>query len=357
MSELKFKQTKSDNFAGKEIAEGDLIAYNTQLGEASPAEVENKLGSTYRGQHIIGTTEAKKLCLNEDIKVRGVTVGNLKDGITLSKGDDLQTILQKILCKTIDVKAQAPTAALTPTGTTNSYEYGSTVPATTFTVTFNQGKFVSAESGWTSNQAMDCALQSVNIDGEVAAVSGNSATYTLPAFTLTATKTVTAGPASFSANTVVPKKNDNTASTVTYTGTSVAVSGSRSFVPQYKYFFGFVPRVVVSETKTNKAIINSEVIRDLSKSGSVSMTPQNVTIVGSTVQQDKAKHDTIIACPPGYKLVSIQDSTSKADLIPTFTVENINVTCGSEVVAYKVYRGENATDNLNNYINIVIGKA
>ena len=29
MSELKFKQTKSDNFSGKEVAEGDLIAYNT----------------------------------------------------------------------------------------------------------------------------------------------------------------------------------------------------------------------------------------------------------------------------------------------------------------------------------------
>lgn len=347
MSELKFKQTKSDNFAGKEIAEGDLIAYNTQLGEASPAEVENKLGSTYRGQHIIGTTEAKKLCLNEDIKVMGVTVGNLKDGITLSKGDDLQTILQKILCKTIDVKAQAPTAALTPTGTTN-YEYGSTVPATTFTVTFNQGKFVSAESGWTSNQAMDCALQSVNIDGEAAAVSGNSATYTLPAFTLTATKTVTAGPATFSANTVVPKKNDNTASDVTYTGTSVAVSGSKSFVPQYKYFFGFVP---------NNTVLSSAIVRALEKSANISMTPANVTIVGSTVQQDKAKHDTIIACPPGYKLVSIQDSMTEVDVSSTFATENVDITCGSEVVTYKVYRGSNLTYNVNSYVNIVIGKA
>lgn len=48
---------------------------------------------------------------------------------------------------------------------------------------------------------------------------------------------------------------------------------------------------------------------------------------------------------------------TKADVSSTFATENVDVTCGSEVVTYKVYRGINPTDNVNSYVNIVIGKA
>lgn len=113
----------------------------------------------------------------------------------------------------------------------------------------------------------------------------------------------------------------------------------------------------ISSFVPNNSVLSSAIVRALEKSANISMTPANVTIVGSTVQQDKAKHDTIIACPPGYKLVSIQDSMTKADVSSTFNTENVDVTCGSEVVTYKIYRGINQTDNINSYVNIIIGKA
>lgn len=330
MSELKFKQTKSDNFSGKEIAEGDLIAYNTQLGEASPAEVENKLGSTYRGQHIIGTTEAKKLCLNEDIKVMGVTVGNLKDGITLSKGDDLQTILQKILCKTIDVKAQAPMATLSPTGNTE-VEYGSVPANQLFTVTMTQGKFISAESGWTTNQPMNCKLADVKIAGGSAAIAENgmSATGTIAGMPITAVKTVNAT-ATVTANTVVPTKNDDTNSGVTYVGGSITVTGTRTWTPKFYYYIGYA-------NKTTVASLTSEDVKALkAKTAMIPMAGSNQTLVSSSLTSDG--NSIIIAVPSTYKLSTVQNGVG-ADILGSFSeTGQMSVACGGEAAYnYNIY--------------------
>lgn len=353
MSELKFKQTKSDNFSGKEIAEGDLIAYNTQLGETSPAEVENKLGSTYRGQHIIGTTEAKKLCLNEDIKVMGVTVGNLKDGITLSKGDDLQTILQKILCKTIDVKKQDPTANLTPNQTT-SLEYGSKVADTPMTITLTQGKFVGAEDAYSYNKNMNCKITAATIDSADATIAANglTATYTVPAFTLTAAKTVK-GTASVGANTVVPVKNDGTNSSVTYAGGVITCNGQRTWNPVYKAFVGY-------NAATAAAELDSAAIRDLNAAkAEVPVAASAQTIVGASVKKSDGK-SIVIACPPGYKLTGIQNGLG-ANILGSFTVNGtVSVNCAGNADAakdYTVYIYPITNGAAVEYKNVTIGKA
>lgn len=331
MSELKFKQTKSDNFSGKEINEGDLIAYNTQLGEERPAEVENKLGSTYRGQHIIGTTEAKKLCLNEDIKVMGVTVGNLKDGITLSKGDDLQTILQKILCKTIDVKAQAPTAVLSPTGNTD-VEYG-TVPASqAFTVTMTQGKFISEDpEGWTTNQAMDCKLADVKISGNAATIAENgmSATYTITGTPITAVKTINAT-ATATANTVVPTKNDDTNSGAHWDGGSITVTGTKTWTPKFYYYIGYA-------NKTTVASLTSADVKALNaKKAMIPMAGSNQTLVSSSLTSDG--NSIIIAIPSTYKLSTVQNGVG-ADILGRFSeTGQMLVACGGEATYnYNIY--------------------
>lgn len=352
MSELKFKQTKSDNFSGKEVAEGDLIAYNTQLGEASPAEVENKLGSTYRGKHIIGTTEAKKLCLNEDIKVMGVTVGNLEDGVILSKGDDLQTILQKILCKTIDVKAQAPTANITPNQTT-SLEYGSKVADTPMTITLTQGKFV-GDTGYSYTKNMDCKITAATIDSADATIAANglTATYTVPAFTLTAAKTVR-GTASVGANTVVPVKNDGTNSSVTYAGGVITCSGQRTWNPVYKAFVGY-------NAATTVAALDSAAIRALAAaSADVPVAASAQTIVGASVKKSDGK-SIVIACPPGYKLTGIQNGLG-ASILGNFTVNGtVSVNCADNADAakdYTVYIYPITNGAAVEYKNVTIGKA
>lgn len=352
MSELKFKQTKSDNFSGKEVAEGDLIAYNTQLGEASPAEVENKLGSTYRGKHIIGTTEAKKLCLNEDIKVMGVTVGNLKDGIILQKGDDLQTILQKILCKTIDVRVEHPTANLTPNQTT-SLEYGSKVADTPMTITLTQGKFV-GDTGYSYTKDMDCKITAATIDSADATIAANglTATYTVPAFTLTATKTVK-GTASVGANTVVPVKNDGTDSSATYAGGVIRCNGQRTWNPVYKAFVGYNAAKTIAE-------LNSTAIRDLNaEKVDVPVAASAQTIVGASVKKSDGK-SIVIACPPGYKLTGIQNGLG-ASILGNFTVNGtISVNCADNADAakdYTVYIYPIGNGAVVEYKNVTIGKA
>ena len=353
MSELKFKQTKSDNFSGKEIAEGDLIAYNTQLGETSPAEVENKLGSTYRGQHIIGTTEAKKLCLNEDIKVMGVTVGNLKDGITLSKGDDLQTILQKILCKTIDVKAQAPTASLTPNQTT-SLEYGSKVADTPMTITLTQGKFVGAEDAYSYSKNMNCKITAATIDSADATIAANglTATYTVPAFTLTAAKTVK-GTASVGANTVVPVKNDGTNSSVTYSGGVITCNGQRTWNPVYKAFVGYNAAKTIAE-------LNSTAIRNLNAvKVDVPIVASAQTLVGASSKKSDGS-SIIVACPPGYKLTGAQNGTG-GSILGNFNVSGtVSVNCADNADAakdYTVYIYPITNGAAVEYKNVTIGKA
>lgn len=352
MSELKFKQTKSDNFSGKEVAEGDLIAYNTQLGEASPAEVENKLGSTYRGKHIIGTTEAKKLCLNEDIKVMGVTVGNLKDGIILQKGDDLQTILQKILCKTIDVIIEHPTANLTPNQTT-SLEYGSKVADTPMTITLTQGKFV-GDTGYSYIKDMDCKITAATIDGVDATIAANglTATYTVPAFTLTAAKTVR-GTASVGANTVVPVKNDGTDSSATYAGGVIRCNGQRTWNPVYKAFVGYNAAKTIAE-------LDSAAIRDLNaEKADVPVAASIQTIIGASVKKSDGK-SIVIACPPGYKLTGIQNSLG-ASILDNFTVSGtVSVNCADNADTakdYTVYIYPIGNGTVVEYKNVTIGKA
>lgn len=352
MAEINFKFTTADSLTGKTVSEEDLIAMNSQLGNATADAVKDKLGSTYKGTHIIGTTEAEKLCLNKDIKVMGVTVGNLTDGVTLKEGDSLQEILQKILCKTIDVKAQAPTAALTPNQTT-SLEYGSKVTATPMTITLTQGKFV-GNTGYSYSKNMDCKITAATIDSTDATIAANglTATYTVPAFTLTAAKTVK-GTASVGANTVVPVKNDGTNSSVTYAGGVITCSGQRTWNPVYKAFVGY-------NVATTVTALDSAAIRALAAaSADVPVAASAQTIVDASVKKSDGK-SIVIACPPGYKLTGIQNGLG-ASILGNFTVSGtVSVNCAGNADAakdYTVYIYPITNGAAVEYKNVTIGKA
>ena len=352
MAEINFKFTTADSLAGKTVSEEDLIAMNSQLGNATADAVKDKLGSTYKGTHIIGTTEAEKLCLNKDIKVMGVTVGNLTDGVTLKEGDSLQEILQKILCKTIDVKASAPTAALTPNQTT-SLEYGSKVTATPMTITLTQGKFV-GDTGYFYSKNMDCKITAATIDSTDATIAANglTATYTVPEFTLTAAKTVK-GTASVGANTVVPVKNDGTNSSVTYAGGVITCSGQRTWNPVYKAFVGYNAAKSIAE-------LDSAAIRNLNAAkAEVPVAASAQTIVGASVKKSDGK-SIVIACPPGYKLTGIQNGLG-ASILGNFTVSGtVSVNCADNADAakdYTVYIYPIGNGAVVEYKNVTIGKA
>ena len=352
MAEINFKFTTADSLAGKTVSEEDLIAMNSQLGNATADAVKDKLGSTYKGTHIIGTTEAEKLCLNKDIKVMGVTVGNLTDGVTLKEGDSLQEILQKILCKTIDVKAQAPTAALTPNQTT-SLEYGSKVTATPMTITLTQGKFV-GDTGYSYSKNMDCKITAATIDSADATIAANglTATYTVPGFTLTAAKTVK-GTASVGANTVVPVKNDGTNSSVPYAGGVIKCDGQRTWNPVYKAFVGYNAAKTIAE-------LDSAAIRNLNAAKvDVPIAASAQTIVGASSKKSDGS-SIIVACPPGYKLTGAQNGTG-GSILDNFNVSGaVSVNCADNADAakdYTVYIYPITNGAAVEYKNVTIGKA
>ena len=352
MAEINFKFTTADSLAGKTVSEEDLIAMNSQLGNATADAVKDKLGSTYKGTHIIGTTEAEKLCLNKDIKVMGVTVGNLTDGVTLKEGDSLQEILQKILCKTIDVKAQAPTANLTPNQTT-SLEYGSKVADTPMTITLTQGKFV-GDTGYSYSKNMDCKITAATIDSADATIAANglTATYTVPAFTLTAAKTVK-GTASVDANTVVPVKNDGTNSSVTYAGGVIKCNGQRTWNPVYKAFVGYNAAKTIAE-------LNSTAIRNLNAAKvDVPIVASAQTLVGASSKKSDGS-SIIVACPPGYKLTGAQNGTG-GSILDNFNVSGtVSVNCADNADAakdYTVYIYPIGNGAVVEYKNVTIGKA
>lgn len=351
MAEIKFKYTKSDDFEGKTLNDGDLIAYNSEFGETTPNSTNDKLGSTYRGTHIIGTTEAEKLCLNEAIKVMGVTVGNLKDGTTITKGTSLQQILEQILCKTIDVVANAPTASMT-NGSVN-VEYGSSVAATPVTITLTQGKFTAAEAGWTTNQLMDCKLASASINGTAASLSEDhmSASYTIPGFVCTSTQKFT-GAATVTANTVVPTKNNGAASDKAYAGGAITVSGAKTWTPIYKAYVGYSEALTVEELNSTSIRALNAAIKD------VPMSASSQTMISGAVKSNGKS--IVVACPPGYKLTGIQNGLG-ASIVGSFTkTGSVTVNCANNPDAaktYNVFVYPIANGSVVEYKNVTIGKA
>ena len=350
MAEINFKFTTAKNLDGKTVSQDDLIAMNSQITKTTEVDtVEDKLGSTYKGDHIIGTTEAEKLCLNEAITVKGVTVGNVGENTTFAKGTSLQEILQKILCKVIDVKAVAPTAALTPNQST-SHEYGTTIPATAMTLTLTQGKFVGAESGYVTNQAMDCKLVTASINESAAtiATNGMSATYTFPEFDLESETVVTAT-ATVTANTIVPVKNDHSNSSVKYNGGSITCSGTRKWIPVYKAFLGY-------SEKTVATTLTSAEIRALNAAQiDVPMSPAAKTLAAGP--KSSTGTSIVIAVPTGYKLTGIQNGVGASILSNFNSTGSVSVTCGSKTVNYNVYVYPITNGAIVEYKNVTIGKA
>lgn len=314
---------------GKTPEDNDLVAINQSLSSTAN-EGDEKFGSTYKGSKIIGTTEADKLCITEDFQVTGVTVGNLKSGDDINRGDDIMTLLKKMLQKTIDVKAEAPTAVLSPTGNTD-VEYG-TVPADlNFTVTMTQGKFTAAESGWNTNQAMNCKLTDVKIDGNAATIAegGMSATYTVAGTAIKAVKTVSAT-ATVSANTVVPKKNNGENSTKTYAGGTITVTGTKTWTPKFNYYIGYADKTTVASlTSADVKALNA-------KKAMIPITGGNQTLVSSSITSNG--YSIIIAVPNVYKLATVQNGVGASILGSFSETGQMSVECADGVTySYNVY--------------------
>lgn len=110
---------------GKTVSENDFVAVNKGIG--SENDDLNKYGSIYKGDKILGTTEADNLVLTSDIVIAGgpLATGDCQKvfGNTIPAGTSLQDIMLKLFC-----------TEKWPTGVTTSDAYlSSTMAAPTLT--------------------------------------------------------------------------------------------------------------------------------------------------------------------------------------------------------------------------------
>ena len=83
---------------GKEIAENDLVAINEGIAEGG----NSNYGSIYKGDKILGTTEADKLYTTEDITIAGGPMESIltkvfKDG-KIPSGTSLHDFFKLMAC-------------------------------------------------------------------------------------------------------------------------------------------------------------------------------------------------------------------------------------------------------------------
>lgn len=266
--------------------------------------------------------------ISEDIQVT-IPVGGLNR--TIQAGEDITAVLKELLQVVIGVKAVNPTLSLT--GTNKSEEYGTSIPETKLAISLNQGYFEPADSRWNGEkQYMNCAITSVSVAGQTATVSGQtSASFTIPAQTLTSVKTYSITDNNVSANSVVPvnSSNQSISEEKGFTGGKAESSGTITFTPYYNAFMGGIDVESISE-------LTSDNIRSVA-AHQLSVTPTAKTLLNGQPTSNNAKKAILIACPSVYQLTSVQSELG-TDMTDSFDLKgSVNVKCGEEIVSYNCY--------------------
>lgn len=267
--------------------------------------------------------------ISEDIQVT-IPVGGLNR--TIQAGEDITAVLKELLQVVIGVKAVNPTLSLT--GTNKSEEYGTSIPETKLTISLNQGYFEPADSRWNgAKQYMNCAITSVSVSGQTATVSGQtSASFTIPAQTLTSVKTYSITDNNVSANSVIPVNSNNQSISEEkgFTGGKVKSSGTITFTPYYYAFIGGVDVKSIDELTSDK-------IRSIKNdSYHLDVNPSSKTFLSGKVTSNNGK-PVLIACPSCYKLVSIHNSLGQPDFDSYDQQKTVKVKCGEKEVEYTCY--------------------
>ena len=218
---------------GKTIAENDLVVVNKGMA-ADAQESDKKYGSIYKGDKILGTTEANKLYTTDEITVTGVTVGNLANGKTIAAGTDIMSILSQMLMKELGVTATKPSATLAG-GSTQTYEKGYVISGKTYTATFTDGKY-SGLSGYTYNLSAGCTPTACTWSGVTGTESKNGNVYSIVADSITLTSAVTIKASiAYDAASNIPMTNFGNEVTTGLIGSGSASTSSITYTPSLKW--------------------------------------------------------------------------------------------------------------------------
>lgn len=308
---------------GKTVADGDFVAVNRGMADGA-SEADKKYGSMYKGDKIIGTTEADKLMTTEEITVTGVTVGNLANGAKIPAGTDIMSLLAQMLAKELGVSASKPTAKLT--GDTNStVEKGTVLSGKTYTATYTDGKYTGA-SGYSYTLAAGCAPTGCTWSGVTGTETVNGNVYTMAADDITVNDTVAIkATIAYDAASNVPVTNFGNDIASGLIGAGSAATGTITYTPSLKWWVGS------SESKFDDMTWDSAGVRGLSLASNwISTTSANVVFPKGAKQQ-------VIAIPAN-KTLSVANKSGD-NLTEMFSsTADVVVTCGgTHTENYKVY--------------------
>lgn len=308
---------------GKTVADSDIIAINKALASGA-TDSDKKYGSIYKGDKILGTTEADKLMTTEDITVTGVTVGNLANGATIPAGTDIMSLLSQMLAKELGVSATNPTAKLTG-DTTKTVEKGTVVSGKTYTATYTDGKYTGV-TGYNYTLAAGCPVTGCTWSGVTGAesIEGNVCTIVADDFTVTSTVTVKAT-VSYGAATNVPVSNFDNEISKDLISAGAAATGTIVYTPALKWWLGS------SESKFEDMTWDSAAVRGLS------LANDWVTTTSKTVTFPKGAKQQVIAIPASKSFTAKDGAGS--DITGTFNLTaDVTVTCGgTHTESYKIY--------------------
>lgn len=308
---------------GKTLADGDFVAINKAMAEGA-AESDKKYGSIYKGDKILGTTEADKLMTTEEITVTGVNVGNLSNGTVIPAGTDIMGLLAKMLAKELGVSATKPSAKLA--GDSNAtVEKGTVLSGKVYTATYTDGKYTGV-SGYSYTQAAGCPMTGCTWSGVIGTETVNGNVHTMTAGDITVNETVTIkATIAYGAATNVPKTNFGNDVTTGLITASTAATGTITYTPSLKWWVGS------SESKFEDMTWDSAGVRGLS------LASQWVSSTSATVTFPKGAKQQVIAIPASKSFTAKDGAGS--DITGTFNLTaDVTVTCGgTHTESYKIY--------------------
>lgn len=305
---------------GKDIAANDLVVINEGIAEGG----DERYGSIYKGDKIVGTTKADSLYTTDSITVTGVNVGNLTNGLEIEAGKSIMDILRQMLMKELGVTATRPSVTLAGDKASVTVEKGTKI-SRTYTATFTDGKYEGV-SGYDYSLDAGCTVSDCTWSGITGteSIEGNVCKIIANEFAVNSTVTVKAT-VSFNAATNVPKSNMGNEITTGLIGASTVASGTITYTPSLYWWVGS------SETKFDDMTWDSAAVRNLSlKQNWVSTKTVNAIFPVGAKQQ-------VIAIPASMTL-SVADKSGN-NLTDMFSsTATVTVTCGgTHTESYKIY--------------------
>lgn len=308
---------------GKTVADNDFVAVNKAMADGA-ADSDKMYGSIYKGDKILGTTEADKLMTTEEITVTGVTVGNLANGATIPAGTDIMSLLAQMLAKELGVSKTNPSAKIAG-DSSKTVEKGTVISGKTYTATYTDGKYTGV-SGYSYTLAAACPANSITWSGVTGTESVNGNVYSIVADDITVTSTVSVSASiAYGAATNVPVTNFGNDITTGLITAGNATTSAITYTPSLKWWVGS------SESKFEDMTWASADVRSLSLASNwVSTTTASVTFPKGAKQQ-------VIAIPASKSFTAKDGAGS--DITGTFNLTaDVTVTCGgTHTESYKIY--------------------